>query len=214
MRIKIIIICSIIILAMGCKQKNVVVGIQPYQAIEKRWIDTVAKAIESTYHNFDVVILPHKELPSTAFINVKSPRYRADQLIKILREEKPDSLDYIMGLTTRDISTTKKDKDGHVKQPEYRYNDWGILGIGYRPGKSCIVSNHRLLHPDESKFFDRLKKVALHELGHNLNLPHCETSFCLMKDAAETIQTIDQVELRLCDKCQQKIQRNNAFRKN
>ena len=66
-----------------------------------------------------------------------------DQLIKILKETKPDSLDFIIGLIDKDISTTKKDSKGHPLEPISKYQDWGVFGLGYRPGVSCIVSTYR-----------------------------------------------------------------------
>lgn len=147
------------------------------------------------------IILPPIPIPDRAFTQIKSPRYRADSLIRILRHHKPDSLNYIIGLTKKDISVTKKDKNGNIKQPESKYADWGILGLGFRPGVSCIVSTFRLYHSDERKFIDRLKKVSLHELGHNLGLDHCPSEDCLMRDAAESVKTVDFVKLSLCDKC-------------
>ena len=54
-------------------------------------------------------------------------------------------------------------------------------------------------------FFERIKKVCVHELGHNFGLPHCPTITCVMEDAKETIKTIDNEELRLCEKCLAKI---------
>ena len=53
---------------------------------------------------------------------------------------------------------------------------------------------------------ERFKKICIHELGHNLGLHHCENyDKCVMRDAAETIKTIDHVDLMLCDKCKNKI---------
>lgn len=52
---------------------------------------------------------------------------------------------------------------------------------------------------------ERLKKVTMHELGHNLGLPHCPNKHCFMQDAAETIKTIDGVELNLCEECRDQL---------
>ena len=53
---------------------------------------------------------------------------------------------------------------------------------------------------------ERLKKVCMHEIGHNLGLPHCEQSTtCVMRDAAEKIATVDNVELKLCEHCKARI---------
>ncbi len=111
-------------------------------------------------------------------------------------------------MTNKDISFTKKDKKGNIKQPEYKYKDWGIFGLAFVPGSSCIISTHRL-KKNKSKFVERFNKVCIHELGHNLGLKHCKFhGKCVMRDAAETIKTVDHVDLILCDNCKQKIRIN------
>ena len=89
------------------------------------------------------------------------------------------------------------------------YTDWGIFGLGSRPGPTCVLSTHRLARDtwDPARIRSRLRKIALHELGHNLGLPHCPDSACFMRDALETILTIDDAPEHLCDKCQQKIKK-------
>jgi archaemetzincin len=105
----------------------------------------------------------------------------------------------------RDVSTTKRDESGEIKSPKEKYADWGVFGLGYRPGPSCIISTYRIAHKSRSVFMERLKKVAIHEVGHNLGLDHCKTNDCVMQDAAETIKTIDRSAMQLCVNCKSKI---------
>jgi archaemetzincin len=141
-----------------------------------------------------------------AFTEVKSPRYRADKMINLQKKNKADSLDFVLGLTSKDISVTKKDKSGKIKTPTYKYADWGIMGLAYCPGNSCIVSTFRIQHSNPKIHFTRFKKVAVHEFGHNLGLPHCPNKTCVMTDAVESVKTIDNAKLALCEKC--KVQLN------
>ena len=185
-------------------QKTTKIGLQAFGNFDRALIDTVKHTIEDIY-GFDVIILKSIDIPEEAFINIKSQRYRADTLIRYLRRIKPDSIDHILGLTSKDISVTKRDKSGNIKQPEYKYEDWGIFGLAFVPGSSCIVSTYRL-KASKTKFIERFKKICIHELGHNLGLKHCENhEKCVMRDAAETIKTIDYVDLMLCDKCKKKV---------
>ena len=204
MRIKfsILIISIICILGFGCYRINTenTIGILPLGGIEASIIDTIESAIQN-YYGFKTCKLAAIEIPKAYYVTIKSPRYRADSIIMFLKENKPDSIDYIIGFTSFDISTTKRDKKGKIKKPESKYLDWGIFGLGYRPGPSSVVSDFRLKAKSKELEIERIKKVTLHELGHNLGLPHCINLDCFMRDAAESINTIDAVKLNLCDKC-------------
>jgi archaemetzincin len=203
---RVTIFAAIAIIFFSCyDNKNTVVAIQPFDHFDTALADTIAAAIKENY-NMETVVLSHTKLPAASFVNIKTPRYRADRLIEFLKEQKPDSITYVQGITEQDISTTKRNALGLVKEPTSKYADWGIFGLAYRPGPSSIVSTFRLQHDSRKKFIERLKKVALHELGHNLGLDHCESSVCVMKDAAETIKTIDTISSALCSGCKKKIQ--------
>ncbi len=68
------------------------------------------------------------------------------------------------------------------------------------------MSTYRIKSADSKKFISRFKKVCIHELGHNMGLKHCkDNANCVMRDAAETIKTVDQVDLKLCKDCKSKI---------
>ncbi|PBJ14533.1 hypothetical protein [Flavobacterium sp. ACN6] len=56
----------------------------------------------------------------------------------------------------------------------------GCNGLGYKPGKACVVSDFRLSQENKNNQF---YKLVLHELGHTAGLPHCEIKTCLMRDA-------------------------------
>ncbi len=183
--------------------KNSVIGIQPYKGFSKSETDTISSII-SEFYKIETIILPVKSIYTNAFTNTKSPRYRADSVIVFQKRDKPDSLDYIMGLTNKDISITKH-INGKIKVPEWKYNDWGIMGLAYCPGNSAVVSSFRIKSNNYNLYFNRLKKVTIHEFGHNLGLPHCPNKKCVMTDAVENIATIDHANLALCEACKSKM---------
>jgi archaemetzincin len=211
-RIVLLLFILISIIACGPLDKHkapheIHVAIQPYGDFPKEWAQQVAQNIRKVY-GFKAEVLPGRSLPKTAFVQTKSPRYRGDSLLRDLKKHKPKSFDYIIGLTVKDISTTKYEnfKLKIVKKPESKYQDWGVFGLGYRPGVASIISTYRLKTPSEKRFKDRLNKISMHELGHNQGLDHCPSHNCVMEDAAETIRTIDRVQLKLCPECQKKLE--------
>jgi archaemetzincin len=202
------ILIFICLILLSCNERTVtkatVVGIVPYKGISAEKVTMLRKSIKE-YYGIETRLLPEKELPKTAFTNIKYPRYRADSLIAIQQRNLPEGVDYVMGLTESDISATKHDENGKIKEPEWKYNDFGIMGLAYCPGKSCIVSGFRLKHKNKEVHFGRFKKVVIHELGHNFGLPHCPNKKCVMTDAVEKISTIDNARPELCEDCKKKL---------
>lgn len=184
--------------------KEKTVAILPYNGISKQEVDTISKTLEAFY-NIKTIQLPFQEISKKAFVNIKSPRFRADSIIKFQKKFKPTSVNYILGLTNKDISVTKKDKDGNIKKPTHKYNDFGVMGLAYCPGESSVVSTFRLKSSNKKLQLERFKKVVIHEFGHNLGLPHCVNIHCVMTSAAEKITTIDSEKMELCNDCKTKL---------
>lgn len=133
--------------------------------------------------NCNVVLKQNIDFPGNSYYKPRN-RYRADSIIKSLRNTiGNDSV--IVGLSNSDISTTKNG-----------IKDWGIMGLGYRPGKSCVVSDFRMATKNINQQF---YKVVLHELGHTEGLPHCNVKTCLMRDA-EGGNPLDE-EKSFCNSC-------------
>lgn len=181
-----------------------VVGILPYEGISKSQSDIIAKTI-ADFYNIKTIVLKKSELPKSAFVTIKSPRYRADSIIRFQDRNMPDEVDYVLGITAKDVSVTKNSPDGTIKKPVWKYNDFGVMGLAYRPGKSAIVSNFRLKNKDKQLETERFKKVTIHEFGHNLGLSHCPSQSCIMQSASEKIATIDNEKMALCPKCREKV---------
>src|SRR5690349_16203810 len=87
---------------IGCAEKPITdtttVAIIPYKGISAEKAEKLAKAIKE-YYQVNVKMLPVQRLPKQAFVNIKSPRYRADSIIDIQQSNLPENADYIIGLT-------------------------------------------------------------------------------------------------------------------
>lgn len=127
-----------------------------------------------------VVVAKAENMPSSAWYKPRG-RYRADTLIHWM-SKRASSNQIWLGFTSTDISTTKG------KNP-----DSGIMGLGFCPGNACIVSSYRIRNKSN------VYKVAIHELGHTLGLPHCPNTSCYMQDAKG--KDVTGREKYLCSKC-------------
>lgn len=77
----------------SCHKSEKVVGIQPYENIPQTEIDTLQKTLNYVY-GYKVVVLPRTYHNPATFVNIKSPRYRADKIIAEQKAQKPDSIDF------------------------------------------------------------------------------------------------------------------------
>ena len=81
-----------------------------------------------------------------------------------------------------------------------------VFGEAQMGGPCALVSSHRLrqdffgLAPDEELLGQRLLKESIHELGHTLNLRHCDDYRCAMA-SSHAVEWIDLRESGLCDAC-------------
>lgn len=171
----------------------ITICVQPLAFTNQELLNHLKKDIQNYYH-FNVIILENKELPTEAYYQPRN-RYKANKLIWWLWKIKPNNADYIIGISTKDISSKKGDNP-----------DFGIMGLGFCPGKSSVISTYRIKTPNQTLLKERLSKIALHEIGHNLGLGHCSiTKDCFMHAAEASIKQIDREKLDLCANCKKMI---------
>jgi archaemetzincin len=82
-----------------------------------------------------------------------------------------------------------------------------VFGEAQMGGPCAVVSFHRLMQEfyglpaDPALLRDRLIKEAVHEVGHTLDLTHCDDYACVMA-ASHAVEWIDLKEAALCPSCQ------------
>lgn len=185
-----------------------VIGILPFGSVPDREVDSVKLALEQMF-GYEVNVLERRDLPKMAYTEIRYPRYRADSLVEWIANFRPATLDIVFGLTNKDVSITKyKDPNRRIiKDPEWKYKDFGIFGLGRINGGSCVVSSNRLRSGGvgDRLYYKRLQRISCHEIGHTLGLHHCPEAECLMNDANESIKTVDKSTGDLCNGCWAKI---------
>ena len=88
-----------------------------------------------------------------------------------------------------------------------------VFGEAEMGGRCALVSLHRLRQefyglPDDPELLrQRLLKEAVHELGHTLELTHCDDYQCVMA-ASHAVEWIDLKDSRLCVTCHNKVMAN------
>lgn len=170
-------------------KKEKIVYILPLGNVKSEYLDIVKNSVE-TFYGFKCILKHESPLTKDLLASSKT-KYEAG---KILAKFK--TTENVLIVTEKDIACRKN-----------QYPEWGILGLGYRPGTTCVVSTFRMKHNvSEKTTIDRLKKVALHEVGHNLGLDHCNFNVnCMMNDAKGTIRQVDREKIWLCEKCKKQI---------
>lgn len=168
---------------------QITINIQPLGDVNNDYLTIIENSIQDFY-GFNTKILPKSNLTKDLLAKSKT-RYDADKIL-----DKFNSNQYTIVITQKDIAT-----------PKNQYPEWGIFGLGFMPGKVCVVSTHRLIVKNNRvKTSDRLIKVTLHEIGHNLGLDHCDNHpQCIMNDARGTIKQVDSEIVWMCDKCKSMI---------
>lgn len=145
--------------------QNTTIYLQPFDDLPDAYTNAVFNQFKIIFSK--VELKKSIPLPKTAF-NPQRQRYRADTIIAYLHRKNTQK-DLTIGLTNKDISATKN-----------KIQDWGVMGLGYCPGNTCVASTFRL---NKEKAAIQLFKVAIHELGHTQGLAHCKIKYCFMRDA-------------------------------
>ncbi|MCS7145260.1 MAG: archemetzincin, partial [Aigarchaeota archaeon] len=67
----------------------------------------------------------------------------------------------------------------HITQLDIYFGQFNFC-FGLASNKAAVVSTYRLRHRDSEKYIERLRKEAVHEVGHILGLGHCPNPRCVM----------------------------------
>lgn len=172
------------------------VVIVPMGKVDAAFLESAAAAVKARV-DADVRIDPVRELPKSAWYAPRK-RWRAEKILDAIDADPPADAWKVMVVTSAEISTTK----GDIK-------DWGIAGLGNIGSLACVASTFLYTKHSKSKpqALKRFTDVAVHELGHTLGLPHCETNGCVMADAkGKAMKSADESRGHYCLKCRQQVE--------
>ena len=161
--------------------EEITILIQPFEDVKPKQLTEISENIRKIYPK--IKILKPIKFPQNTYYEPRN-RYRADSIIKYLRTKTHNNC-VTLALTNKDISVTK----GKVA-------DFGVMGLGYRPGNACVASSFRLNTKNKNEQF---YKIAIHELGHTQGLKHCPDKTCFMRDAEGENPTNEEKDF--CQNC-------------
>lgn len=81
-----------------------------------------------------------------------------------------------------------------------------VFGEAEMGGRVAVISGFRLRHNEDGspvsldRYYERLAKVALHEVAHTFSVYHCQIPKCLMRFSANVHQ-LDELEILFCERC-------------
>ena len=129
--------------------------------------------------------------PTPAFHGERM-QYHSSELLKSMQELTGPGCWRLLGVTAMDLYI-----------PILTF----VFGEAQMGGPGAIISSYRLrqefygLPPDQDMLLRRLEKEAVHELGHTLDLTHCDDYRCVMA-SSHGVEWIDIKESSFCTHCQ------------
>jgi archaemetzincin len=169
------------------KKKSV--GVVPMGDVPEITLQVIADRITGCF-KLPTQILPPLEKPEYA-IDERRLQYNAGIIIEAMESMQFGNHDKVIGVLNKDLFI-----------PIFTH----VFGEARQGGQCGLVSLFRLEKnpdgstPPESIIHERAAKVALHELGHLLDLLHCEHKKCLMHFSGG-IDEVDDMSLDLCEYC-------------
>ncbi len=139
-------------------------------------------------------LLPFSLDPEFAFHGERQ-QYHSSELLRRMQAQLRDESWRLLGVTNMDLYI-----------PILTF----VFGEAQMGGPCAVVSTHRLtqqfygLPHDQDLVRDRLIKEAVHEIGHTLNLTHCDDYQCAMSPS-HAVEWIDLKESELCATCQSRV---------
>lgn len=142
------------------------------------------------------LVTPPWPEPDYAFLPTRR-QFDASRILKFLSESLPPT-SIRLGITTLDLCL-----------PILTH----VYGEAWVGGRLAVLSLFRLSHqPGRARvaqglLYERLAKVALHEVTHALGVEHCRVPGCLMQFSG-ILEQLDVLTLSFCPACQQDLIRH------
>lgn len=186
-------------LSLQKSNEHKIIAIQPLGSYDKQQLQQIQYQLGEYFHT-RVIILDVVDLPQS-FKSNSDDRYSADAIIEFLLQLKNDSVVQVVGLTHKEIYTIRDEDINGIKGINLEHS---IRGLGYISNNACIVSDYSFKSENELLSDRKVWKAVLHEIGHNIGLPHCEDEDCTMSEKNGNIGSLKMFGNDFCEKCRKK----------
>lgn len=162
----------------------------PIGDLDARLLENLARALARSFRVRCRILDPPLD-PQVAF-HPERGQYHSSELLKAMQPYATDRAWRVLGVTGVDLYI-----------PILTF----VFGEAQIGGPCAIVSFHRLhqqfygLPHDSDQLSARLVKEAVHEVGHTVDLTHCDDYSCAMAPS-HAVEWIDLKEATFCASCQ------------
>jgi archaemetzincin len=180
----------------------------PLGSADRRLVQELISPLEETFHlPVDSV---QNDVNVERFYDLSRCQYNSTDILLHLRDNSPRASNaYPVGTSpdTKYLAVLAHD----LFIPILTY----VFGEAELGGDVAIVSYHRLqnevygLAPDPHLLSERLRKEAVHELGHTFGLVHCSLQECVMHTSTY-VEDIDLKGSSFCPACRDALARSRA----
>lgn len=161
----------------------------PLGQVDPLVLSIVAANIQAVL-DLPVEIAMPRPKPAFAYLSTRS-QYDAVQIIKALANERTGAA-LKLAITPYDLCI-----------PILTY----VYGESQLGGRAAVASTHRLVHhQSQERTYQRIAKIAVHEVGHVFGLEHCWETGCLMRFSKQ-LEQLDQLPMHFCSACEYEIAR-------
>lgn len=133
----------------------------------------------------------------------KGNSINTDSALTFLKNLNTYQTEYVVGVTQKNL--IRCFPSGKKKK---------LLGYSELNGYVSVISTYNVSKWRNAKmnFFLRMKKILMHELGHNLGLEHCKSNnVCIMHEQAGSVKNLDREDIIYCNDCRIKLFTNTPY---
>lgn len=165
--------------------------IQPIKTDYAPWIEGLEKSVYTVFGYHTKVANLDINLEKT--FDQTRHQYNSSQILLQIISRPPADAVKVLGVVNVDL---------FIPILTFVFGEAQLRGVG------SVIALHRLnnkfygLSEDRELLKERLVKEAIHELGHNFGLVHCNNQSCVMKSSTY-VEEVDQKSEEMCSRCQE-----------